>query len=394
MDRRAMLFGSAMMAASLALTGCTVGSGGDNPGSSEASSPSPTVQRAPVIFLPAPPIVEIGDNPLVLPLEGEGRVTSAVMTDSTGKKLEGQLTVFPMSISVNTVDLDYDTVYRITAKVVSPSGTAVNDLPTVEIRTQAPKNLTIPTMISSPDIATGSLLRIHWDEDIIDRTKAESISHVMNLKTGSPVEGSWRWRTARDMEFRPASFWPAQSQFQINVAAEKINFGDGLIGQQSLESIFRTGDDWKVYIDDAGKWMNVHRNGEMLRSIPVSNGKPNFETPNGIYVIGDKNPSMIMDSATYNGPEQYRLEVQWATQLSWSGIYVHSAPWSVAEQGNTNTSHGCPNVTPEAAEWFQKTVPVGTPVIVSNSSGPTLPVWDGLGYWNGTPEEFSATTGT
>lgn len=161
MDRRAMLFGSAMMAASLALTGCTVGSGGDNPESSEASSPSPTVQRAPVIFLPAPPIVEIGDNPLVLPLEGEGRVTSAVMTDSTGKKLEGVLTVFPMSISVNTVDLDYDTVYHITAKVVSPSGTAVNDLPTVEIRTQAPKNLTIPTMISSPDIATGSLLRVH-----------------------------------------------------------------------------------------------------------------------------------------------------------------------------------------------------------------------------------------
>lgn len=394
MDRRAILFGSAIMAASVVLTGCTVGNGDGNEKSSQTSQEASTVQRVPLVFSPPPPVVEIGDTPLVLPLEGDGRITSATVIGPTGKNLDAIATTFPTYVSVDTSTLDYDTVYRIEAKAVSPSGSAISDNPSVEIRTQVPKNLTIPTMISSPDIATGSLLRVHWDEDIIDRAKAESVSHVMNTTTGSPVEGSWRWRTPRDMEFRPTKFWPAQSQFQINVAAEKVNFGDGLIGQQSLEAGFRTGDDWKVYIDDAGKWMNVHRNGEMLRSIPVSNGKPNFETPNGIYVIGDKNPSMIMDSSTYNGPEQYRLEVQWATQLSWSGIYVHSAPWSLSEQGNTNTSHGCPNVSPEAAEWFQKTVPVGTPVIVSNSTGPVLPVWDGLGYWNGTPEEFSATTGS
>ena len=44
-----------------------------------------------------------------------------------------------------------------------------------------------------------------------------------------------------------------------------------------------------------------------------------------------------MDSSTYgvpsNSPNGYRTEVDWATQMSHSGIYVHSAPWSVGSQG-------------------------------------------------------------
>jgi lipoprotein-anchoring transpeptidase ErfK/SrfK len=39
---------------------------------------------------------------------------------------------------------------------------------------------------------------------------------------------------------------------------------------------------------------------------------------------------MVMDSSTYgvpsNAPNGYRTEVDWATQMSYSGIYVHGAP--------------------------------------------------------------------
>ena len=31
---------------------------------------------------------------------------------------------------------------------------------------------------------------------------------------------------------------------------------------------------------------------------------------------------------------------------------MHAAPWSVAQQGNTNVSHGCINLSTERAAWF------------------------------------------
>ena len=87
--------------------------------------------------------------------------------------------------------------------------------------------------------------------------------------------------------------------------------------------------------------------------MPISMGKNSTPTPNGIYTIGDRYQQLIMDSSTYgvpsNSPEGYRLEVDWATQMSYSGIYVHSAPWSVGSQGSDNVSHGCLNVSPENA---------------------------------------------
>ena len=92
-----------------------------------------------------------------------------------------------------------------------------------------------------------------------------------------------------------------------------------------------------------------------------------------------------MDSTTYGlGLDEggYQTPVNFATQMSWSGIYVHGAPWSEWAQGNTNTSHGCINVTDEAAAWFQSVVKRGDPIIVENSTGGTLTPMDGLGDWN------------
>ena len=68
--------------------------------------------------------------------------------------------------------------------------------------------------------------------------------------------------------------------------------------------------------------------------------------------------------------------------MSYSGIYVHSAPWAAGALGSYNQSHGCINVMPEVAEWFQNTVKRGDVVKVSNTGGETLNPLDGLGDWN------------
>ena len=57
-----------------------------------------------------------------------------------------------------------------------------------------------------------------------------------------------------------------------------------------------------------------------------------------------------MDSASIGipkgSPGYYRITAQWAMRLTWSGEFLHSAPWSVGSQGSANVSHGCTNLQP------------------------------------------------
>jgi hypothetical protein len=41
-----------------------------------------------------------------------------------------------------------------------------------------------------------------------------------------------------------------------------------------------------------------------------------------------------------------------ACRISNSGEFVHAAPWSVAQQGSSNASHGCINLSSDNAKWF------------------------------------------
>lgn len=120
--------------------------------------------------------------------------------------------------------------------------------------------------------------------------------------------------------------------------------------------------------------------------MPTSMGKNSAPTDNGTYIIGDRYRDLVMDSSTYgvpvNSAEGYRLDVEWATQMSYSGIYVHAAPWSVGSQGRSNVSHGCLNVSTSNAQWFYENTKRGDIVQVLNTVGPTLPGTDGLGDWN------------
>ena len=122
-------------------------------------------------------------------------------------------------------------------------------------------------------------------------------------------------------------------------------------------------------------------------------GMPGHETPVGTYTIGDQYDTLMMDSTTYGlalDAGGYQTDVSYATQMSYSGIYLHAAPWSVWAQGNTDTSHGCLNLSMEDAQWVYDTFKRGDIVTVKNTGGETLNGSDGLGDWNIPWETWSA----
>lgn len=82
----------------------------------------------------------------------------------------------------------------------------------------------------------------------------------------------------------------------------------------------------------------------------------------------EKQRDVVFDSRTIgiplDDPEGYLIDGEFGVRVTWGGVHVHSARWSVGAQGSANVSHGCINLSPENAEWYFEMVRVGDPVTV------------------------------
>ncbi len=107
--------------------------------------------------------------------------------------------------------------------------------------------------------------------------------------------------------------------------------------------------------------MTVYRDGKVFAQWPISSGRPGDDTPNGAYLTIEKGNPVDM-----KGPG-YDIEVPWSVRFTWSGDYLHDAFWSVGEQGFTNVSHGCVNMSPADAEIFYNMASPGDPVTITGS---------------------------
>ncbi len=130
---------------------------------------------------------------------------------------------------------------------------------------------------------------------------------------------------------------------------------------------------WVALADDATKELTVWHDGKIVRKMPISMGSNEHPTPNGVYYTKEKYRDMYMDSSTYGVPvdsaEGYRTYVEYAIRMSYDGIFLHAAPWSVAQQGKSNVSHGCINVSTENGKWAFDRFPTGTPIVVRGTVG-------------------------
>jgi lipoprotein-anchoring transpeptidase ErfK/SrfK len=93
---------------------------------------------------------------------------------------------------------------------------------------------------------------------------------------------------------------------------------------------------------------------------------------------------VVMDSTSLGipkgSPGYYRIPTNWNLRVTWTGEYIHSAPWSVGAQGNSNVSHGCTNMSPTAAKYMYDVSKVGDVVIFTGSSRTFQPT-EGIGVW-------------
>ena len=182
----------------------------------------------------------------------------------------------------------------------------------------------------------------------------------------------WSRLTDTEVHFRPSEYWPANTEVTLDANLYGVQVADGVWDETDRTISFDIGER-HISVADAGTHtMKVYDGDQLVQTYPISAGGPEFPSRNGPHVVTELNRERVMGSRTYgvpvDSPNGYRTPVEHAVRLSDNGEFVHGAPWSVAQQGRENVSHGC--------------------IDLVNSQGPTLSAADGDIYdwaipWDG-----------
>ena len=328
------------------------------------------------------------ESPVMVSAE-DGVLGAVTMVNDEGTLVAGQLS--PDGLMWSTAEpLGYNKRYTLNAQSLGLGGVASQQM---SFETHSPENLTMPYLLPNDGevVGVGQPVAIRFDENIPNRSAAEK---AIKITSNPPVQGAFYWLNNREVRWRPAAYWTPGTTVDVAVNTYGVDLGDGLFGQEDVTTRFTIGDEVITTVDDSTKTLTVKRNGEVIKSMPVSMGKNSTPTNNGTYIVGDRFGHIVMDSSTYgvpvNSPNGYRTEVDFATQISYSGIFVHAAPWSVGSQGYSNVSHGCINVSTSNAQWYYNNSKRGDVVEIANTVGSILPGTDGLGDWNIPWEQWKA----
>ncbi|SDJ19151.1 Lipoprotein-anchoring transpeptidase ErfK/SrfK [Nonomuraea maritima] len=283
--------------------------------------------------------------------------------------------------------------YKVTAVTVDAAGKQTETTSSFST-VKADKTFDIETIIPNKDytgltVGVGMPVMITFDQPIADRVAVE---RNLVVRSSKPVEGAWHWFDDRHVDFRPRAYWPAHTKVRVEAKLAGVRGGAGMYGKRDVKLDFKVGRSQITKGSVKKHVLTVRRNGKKIRTMPMSAGQGGvwkYHTTSGIHLAMSREPVTIMTSPGI-GPGQsgyYRLTVYNTVRISNSGEYVHSAPWSVGSQGNSNVSHGCVNVSPENARWFIKNTLIGDPIIITGSPRKLEPT-NGWGHWQETWQEW------
>ncbi|MCJ1681416.1 Ig-like domain-containing protein [Streptomyces sp. APSN-46.1] len=369
-----------LLVASLGAGATACGSSGDNP-----LSARPYDAGDQVAFNQA-----AGSRPVdhKRPLEitakgGDGRITDVTVVDTHERRLAGELSAAGDRWH-STVPMAAGTRYTVTVNTEDQRGAPGQRTLTFET-TPAKGVLKVELGPKEGKYGVGQPLTATLSEPVKDKAARAIVERGLIVDAPPGVVGSWYWVDDKTVHFRPKEYWPAHSTVSVRSNLEGIRITNALYGAAAKPVKLEIGDRVEATTDASGHYMEFKRNGEVINTIPVTTGKPGFSTRNGVKVVLGKQYFVRMrgDTVGIGGSENYDLPVYYATQVTWSGEFVHAAPWSVGSQGYENVSHGCTGMSTGNAAWFYENITEGDIVKVVNSIGEDMDNFgNGYGDWN------------
>ncbi|MFS4097604.1 Ig-like domain-containing protein [Streptomyces sp. AF1A] len=327
------------------------------------------------------------DKPLEVAVKDEGRITDVTARDSTGRYVTGELAA-DGSRWHSTSPLAANAHYTVTVSVEDDDGAPGRKVLAFDTsKPTAQKRLAVKFGPDAGQYGVGQPITAQLDQPVKDKAQRAIVERGLRVDSVPAVQGSWYWVSDKELHYRPKEYWPAHATITAHSNLDGVRISDRLWGGASKALKITTGDRIEAVTDAATHQLTYYLNGKSINVIPITTGKPGWDTRNGIKVVLEKQYYVRMRGVTVGISEgtsdSYDLPVYYATRVTWSGEYVHAAPWSVGSQGSANVSHGCTGMSTANAEWFYNHIHPGDIVSVVNSGGHQMePFGNGFGDWN------------
>ncbi|MEU9140344.1 Ig-like domain-containing protein [Streptomyces sp. NPDC048404] len=328
------------------------------------------------------------DKPLEITSESdEGRITDVTATDASGRYVAGELAA-DGSRWHSTSPLAAGAHYTVRVSTEDEDGAPGRKVVGFDTSTpKAKKRLNVAFGPKGGKYGVGQPITAELSAPVKGKAARTIVERALRVDSTPAVDGAWHWVDDKTLHYRPKEYWPAHATLTAHSNLAGVRIGERLWGGDAKTVKITTGDSLVALTDAATHSMTVYRNGQDIKEIPVTTGKPGFDTRNGVKVVLGKESLVRMRGTSIGiaegSSDSYDLEVRYATRVTWSGEYVHAAPWSTGSQGYANVSHGCTGMSTENAEWFFNTFNEGDIVKVVNSGGETMDAFgNGFGDWN------------
>jgi lipoprotein-anchoring transpeptidase ErfK/SrfK len=328
------------------------------------------------------------DKPLQITAEDDdGRITDVTAMDAAGRYVTGELSA-DGSRWRSTSPLAANARYTVRVSTEDEDGAPGRKVLTFDTsKPTTKKTLTVKFGPKAGTYGVGQPITAELSAPIKDKAQRAIVERALRVDSTPAAQGAWHWVGDKELHYRPKEYWPAHATVQVRSDLEGIKITDRLWGAGTEPMKLTIGDRVIAVTDAATHQLTLYKNDQEVKAVPVTTGKPGFETRNGVKVVLGKEYFVRMRGTSIGiaegSAESYDLPVYYATRVTWSGEYVHAAPWSVGSQGSANVSHGCTGMSTANAEWFFGQVREGDVVKVVNSNGKTMePFGNGFGDWN------------
>ena len=352
--------------------------------------------------------------------KSEAKIASSIRPNATGVGIERKLRLTVASGTFDTVQvtgpkggivqgaLSADkthwvsrtpfqaaSAYQVTSSAVDSAGLKNSYESGFRTRALTLDEQTYPSFVplQGQTVGVGMPVIIRFDVPVTD--KASIQKHLKVVSQPAQV-GAFHWISDSEVHWRPRTYWQPGSKVSVRADIGGVPAGNGIYGQKDRAMNFTVGDSMVSKVDMNTHQMRVFRNGKLVRTIPITTGEqPKFTTRSGTKVIIEKFRHKRMNSETIginpDSADGYDLDdVEYAMRVTYSGEFVHAAPWSVGSQGNANVSHGCTGMSTANAQWLYENSKVGD-VVEYTGTSKQMDLTNGFGDWNASFQDYRSS---
>ncbi|MCX5145284.1 Ig-like domain-containing protein [Streptomyces sp. NPDC048550] len=385
----ALLLGAALLLTSACGGGGnTGGGGGGNAGGGGGGKTGTEASKAVVSVKPDDGAKEVATSGILKITSTGGKLTTVTVADTKGNAVDGKLAEDGASWEPAR-NLAAATEYKVHAVAKDEAGR--ESAKDTTFTTLTPTNTFVGhyTPEDGETVGVGMPVSFNFTRGITN-TEAVEKAITVTAEPSVPVEGHWFGNDRLD--FRPEKYWAAGTKVTVKIALDGVEGRPGVYGKQTRTVTFTIGRSQVSTVDASEHTMQVVRDGQVLKNLPITAGGPSTTTYNGQMVISEKYKVTRMNGATVGFGGEYDIsDVPHAMRLSNSGTFVHGNYWaSSGTFGSENVSHGCVGLKDvrgagdgnQPAAWFFDESLIGDVVVVKNSKDKQIAPDNGLNGWN------------